>query len=464
VQGPRAREVLTELVPALLEAFSGSGDPDAALLAFDEAMTRMPAAVELFSILKSNANVRELFADILGGAPRLANVVAQRPHVLDAAIDPAVARAPVDETIYDKRVARMARDVPTTEAFLDGARDIAQEEMFLIGVRALSGVTDTKRAGREYAGLAQDLLRATLARVESDFGSEYGGVPGGRCVVVGMGRLGSREMTATSDLDLILIYDFPERAIESDGPRRIHPAQYYTRLTQRLVTALTAATRRGKLYDVDLRLRPSGGKGPVATRFSGFLNYQKSEAETWEHMALTRARVVAGEESLSREVEAAIVDILRAPRDYEKLRRDAREMRELIASEKGEDDPWDLKLAAGGLVDIEFIAQYLVLRHARDHADIRNVDCESVFAAAGRRDLVPNEDADDLIAAYRLISAITQLTRMAIEARFNPDTAAPAVMRRIATAVALPDFRTLEASLGATRKRVRSIFKKIFES
>ena len=222
VQSARAREVLTELVPALLEAFSGSGDPDAALAAFDMAMARMPAAVELFSILKSNAAVRELFGDILGGAPRLANVVAQRPHVLDAAIDPTLLRAQPGEAAYEGRIGEILERAGATEAFLDDIREIAKEEMFLIGVRVLSGALDPAAAGPAYSALACAVVRACLAHVERVFEDDHGRVPGGRCVVIGMGKLGSREMTATSDLDLILLYDFDERSPEFDGRRPLH--------------------------------------------------------------------------------------------------------------------------------------------------------------------------------------------------------------------------------------------------
>ena len=178
---------------------------------------------------------------------------------------------------------------------LDRARDFAAEEMFVIGVRLLSGALDCERAGRAYSALAQGLVAALLTRVGDAFALDHGRVPGGRVAVLAMGKFGSREMTAASDLDLIVVYDFPAEASESDGARRLGAVVYYARLTQRLIAALTAPTKTGKLYDVDLRLRPSGGKGPLATQLTAFKLYQAAEAETWEHMALTRARVVAGE-------------------------------------------------------------------------------------------------------------------------------------------------------------------------
>ena len=463
VQSPRAREVLTELVPALLESFSGSGDADAALDAFDAALMRMPAAVELFSILRANASVRDLFGDILGGAPRLARVVALRPHVLDAAIDPALLQAPTDETAYDGRVGALLKNAGGVEDFLDGMRDLAQEEMFLIGVRTLSNLLDPLDAGRAYAALAGSILRACLAHVESVFAREYGHVAGGRCVVLAMGKLGSREMTASSDLDLVLLYDFDAANPDSDGARPLHAIQYYTRLTQRLVSSLTVATRRGRLYDVDMRLRPSGGQGPVATQMRSFLAYQLHEAETWEHMTLTRARIVAGDVSLGAEVEGVIGAVLRRERDASLLQKAVRDMRALIASEKGEADPWDLKLAAGGVIDVEFIAQYLALRHAHATPDILAVEPAQVIVNAGRLGLIGEADADRLAQAHRLYSTVTQMMRLTTEGPFDPAKVAKGVLRRIASVADCPDFPRLDRQLVETRRLVRALFRRLLD-
>ena len=458
VQSARAREILTELIPALLESFAGSGDADAALCAFDSALTGMPAASELFTILKSNEKLRELFGDILGGAPRLARVIAMRPHVLDAAIDPALLEMPTRERTYDVRAGRLLASARSTEAFLDGARDLLQEEMFLIGVRTLSGVMDPVQSGRAYSDLASALLRATFAHVETAFTSEYGQVPGGRCVIIGMGKLGSCEMTAASDLDLILLYDFDPDRPESVGARPLHALQYYTRLTQRFVSALTVATRRGRLYDVDMRLRPSGGKGPIATQMRSFRTYQFEDAETWEHMALTRARIIGGDGSLCVEVEAVIRDVLARPRNKAKLKRDVYDMRRLIAQEKGEDNPFDLKLAAGGIIDVEFVAQYLILRHAHAYPALLDTDLSVVLMRAAEAGVLAQAQADRLGSAHHLYATVTQMVRLAIEGDFNPRHVASGVLRRIAAAANVPDFPWLARHLDEMRTDVRQIF------
>ena len=464
VRSARAREVLTELTPALLEAFAGSGDADAALAAFDEALARMPASVELLTILRSNAGLRQLFGDVLGSAPRLAEVIAMRPHVLDAAIDPARGAdfaSLLNEKEMKARAESFIAQAKGFEEALDRARDFAAEETFFIGLNLLSGQLDPDRAGLAYSALAEALVAIMLRKVEVAFAAEHGRIRGGRIAVAALGKLGSREMTAASDLDLIVIYDFPADADESDGARPLGPSLYYTRLTQRLLAALTAPTKSGKLYEVDMRLRPSGRKGPLATQFSAFAIYQRDAAETWEHMALTRVRVIAGHPVLGKEVSETVRRTLLRKRDPAKLAREVRAMRALIAAEKGDKDPWHLKLVAGGLIDIEFIAQYLSLAHADARPDILNVSTRRVVEKAGAAGLISPGDAQTLVEAHRLYSDATQLMRLAVSGPFDPAKAASAVKRRIATATGHPDFEAFVAALDEARSKVREALEAI---
>ena len=464
VRSPRAREVLTELTPALLEAFAGSGDADAALQAFDEALARMPASVELMSILRSNASLRELFGDVLGSAPRLAQVIATRPHVLDAAIDPGRSLdfdASFDDEAMGARVETFVSQGQSIEDALNRARDFAAEEMFHIGLNLLSERLDPDRAGRAYSALAQGLIAALLKRVIEAFAAEHGRIRGGQVAIVALGKLGSREMNAASDLDLMLIYDFPADASELDGRKRLGPGLYYARLTQRLISALTAPTKAGRLYEVDMRLRPSGRQGPLATQLASFKLYQEDEAETWEHMALTRARFVAGDKSLGADIGKTARETLTRKRDAVKIAQETRAMRALIAREKGDSDVWDLKLAAGGLIDIEFIAQYLQLLFAHDHPAILDVSTRKVVEEAGRAGLITPDQAEVLIDAHRLYTDATQFMRLSTSGPFDPAKAAAGVKRRIAAANGFPDFEAFAAALGETRKRARAAFEAI---
>jgi glutamate-ammonia-ligase adenylyltransferase len=463
VRTPRAREILTELVPPLLEAFAKSGDADEALANFDTALARMPAAVELFSILRSNPRLCELFGDILGGAPRLAQIVTTNPHVLDATIDPNSLGAPLDEAGFRARASLLLDSGLGTEDFLDALRDFTQDERFSLGLRLYMGMIDPVEAAQAYSALAGTVIAVCLAHVERTFAADHGRVRGGRAIVLGLGKLGSREMTAASDLDLILVYDFDKEHPESHGTRPLHAVQYYTRIAQRLVSALTVATRRGRLYEVDMRLRPSGRQGPLATQFDSFIEYQSKEAETWEHMALTRARVIAGDPSLAVAVEAAIHTVSTCERG-EDLAREVADMRSLIAKAKGDDDPRDLKLVAGGLIDIEFIAQYLVLRYARLAPELLSPSTYGVIAVAGKRGFLEPADADLLLTTHRLYTSVTQILRLTLEVGADPRQASEAVGRRLAKVADLPGVSALEHDLAERQAKVRELFEKLLGS
>ena len=464
VTSARAREVLTELVPALLEAFGKSADPDNALAVFDDALGRMPAAVELFSILKSNRAVLALFADILGSAPRLAGFVANRPHLLDAVIDPAFGAQFGDVATLEKRLSEAVGEPELLEDMLDRLREAGQHEIFLVGARMLSGSLSPALAGQAYADVAEAIIRVALSDVTRRFEAEYGTVPGGRLCVVGMGRLGSREMTATSDLDLVVVYDFNDDEAESvGGARTLAATTYYTRLTQRLISALTVPTRKGTLYEVDMRLRPSGNKGPAATQWKGFRAYQAEEAETWEAMALTRARPLAGDPAFVDAVKGEFHAILTRPRDASKVKNDARTMRDLIAQEKGDDDPWDLKLAKGGLMDIEFIAQVLVLTGATNHPDITVTSTPDIIARARKAGLIDDNEGETLESAYALMRDVFQWQRLTFGADFDPDQTGIALRTRLAQAAGLPDFKILAFHLKDMRSEVRGIFDRFMK-
>ncbi len=233
-------------------------------------------------------------------------------------------------------------------------------------------------------------------------------------------------MTAGSDLDLILLYEFDEEKPESDGRRPLYGAQYFARLTQRIINALTTPTNMGKLYDVDLRLRPSGRSGPVATSLSSFVNYQRSEAWTWEHMALTRARVVSSSPAFKERVEAAIAEALRQERDPGMIARDVLEMRQAIADERGDSERWDIKNAQGGLIDIEFLAQYFALIFGEVHPEILDTQTARVIDKARKLSLLDKEDGEVLIAAVTLYHNLTQILRLCVNGVFEPAKATPA--------------------------------------
>jgi glutamate-ammonia-ligase adenylyltransferase len=456
-----ARERLTEFVPLLVETLGGNDNADAAFAAFDRFLARVPSGVQLFALLQSNRGLLGLLGMILGTAPRLAETIVQRAHVLDALIEPAFFGTLPDRRTLERRLAATLADAQSFEDVLDRARIFGQEQTFLIGVRVLAGTVSVRSAGYAYSDLAEVLLVALLAAVRDEFAAAHGKLKGGAVALVAMGRLGAREMTAASDLDLLLLYDFDEKASASDGRRPLQGAQYFARLTQRLVAAVSAPTAEGTLYPVDFRLRPSGNSGPLATHIDGFAVYQAKDAWTWEHMALTRARVIAGDDKLAAKARAEIAKIVAKPRGRAKVVADVLEMRGMVEDAKGGEGAWDLKQAPGGLIDIEFIAQALQLIHAAKHPEIVATETALVLGAATKAGLLASNDADVLIPALGLYQALIQILRLCVDGVFDPKRAPRELLDRLAEAADLPDFATLDAHLRDTEKAVRATFERV---
>ena len=457
-----ARERLTELTPALLEAFGETRRADEALLRFDEFLAGLPAGIQLFSLLQSNPRLLRLLATIMGTAPRLAAIITRRPHVFDGLLDPLLLSELPSKAYLNERLVAFLNGAEAYEEILDRLRIFTAEQKFLIGMRLLTGSIDATRAGKAFSDLADLTIGAALAAVEEAFAARHGVVPGGRVVILGMGKLGSRELTAGSDVDLILLYDHEQGAEESDGEKPLAPSHYFARLTQRLITAVSAPTAEGVLYELDLRLRPSGNKGPVATHIEAFSKYQRTEAWTWEHMALTRARVVAGEAGLAEEVEANVAEILALPRDAAKIRRDALEMRELIEQEKPPSGIWDLKLVPGGLIDLEFVAQVATLT-GEVEADRRLTSTADVLAHLSSAFADP-QTRQELCDAYALYLALTQVIRLCLGGPLDREGVPPGLADLLLAKTGLPAIGVLEAHLADTAKKVRRHFEALMRS
>ncbi|NEW85874.1 bifunctional [glutamine synthetase] adenylyltransferase/[glutamine synthetase]-adenylyl-L-tyrosine phosphorylase [Rhodopseudomonas sp. WA056] len=450
-----------EFVPALIEELARAEQPDDAINAFDRLLQALHRGGRLISLLSQNRDLLTLVALVLGAAPRLGDMLARQPQIMDGLIDPRFFGAMPDQAELSARLAVTLADAGSYEEFLDRLRLFGQESLFLIGTRILSGTVPTQQAAVAFADVAEGIVGTVHGLVSEQFASTYGRVKDQQTAILAMGKLGSREMTASSDLDLILIYDFDDDAPDSDGERSLHGAQYFARFTQRLISAFTTRTNYGVLYDVDMRLRPSGRAGPVASRLDAFAAYQEQEAWTWEHLALTRARVISASPEFRRRIEQVIRAVLTRPRDAAIIANDVAEMRRAIAQEKGEDDVWDLKYAAGGMVDIDFIAQYLQLVHAHQAPDILHANTLAALDNATRLGFLAQSDAEVLRPAARLYQDLTQILRLCVSETFKPDTAGDDLLRVLVRAGDAPDFSSLEARVKETQAEVRAIFDRL---
>jgi glutamate-ammonia-ligase adenylyltransferase len=459
----RAREILTELVPELLRIFGATPHPDAALRRFDQFLAHLPAGVQLFSLFHANPGLLALVAEIMAGAPQLAEHLAQRPALLDPVLTQGFFDPPPGRAELAAELDQVMTGVRDFEETLDRLRRWAGERRFQVGVQLLRRALDGAQAGAALADIAETALAALLPRVEAEFASRHGRVPGGSFAVIGMGRIGSREMTLASDLDLILIYDAPPVSETSDGPHQLPVTAYFARLSQRLISAITAPTAEGRLYDVDMRLRPSGEAGPIASHFAGFARYQSESAWTWEHMALTRARPVAGDPGLCQRISATLAAVLRSPRDPEELVIDVAGMRRRVAEENPRPSPWDLRNRPGGLIDLEFIIQYLTLRHAASSPQILRRGTAEAIAALGEAGLLPPQAQHELgeaAALFRNVQAVLTLL-----GHGSPSTAVLAEpdAAPLMAGVGAVDFARLDADITAAAARVSSWYDRLVE-
>ena len=456
MRSQRARELMTELIPGLLAAFGRTPNPDTALLRFDQFLERLPAGVQLLSLFHANPGLLDTVAEIMGGVPRLAEQLAHRPSLLDGLLgqgffDPLPAQPELAAEF--SRALAFARHY---EELLDAARRWVHDKRFRIGVQILRGLLDGASAGAAFADVAESVIAELLPRIAAEHARSHGIVPGGEIAVLALGKLGGREMTVTSDLDLILVYDAPAAVEASDGAKPLPVSTYYIRLWARVVNALTTLTQEGTLYEIDMRLRPSGTKGPIATSFEAFQRYHAESAWTWEHMALTRARPVAGSPTLAARVMAEIGAILTRSREPDRLVHEVEDMRRRIAEQHRRPPIWDVKHRRGGLIDLEFVAQYLQLRHAHDRPDTPQQNTGTALEALAASGVLEPTAATELQEALELWRDVQGLLKLTVEEPFDEAGASPALRTILAQGAGAIDFEHLKADMSAAAARVRS--------
>ena len=438
LRSDRAQAIFRRLRPRLLKELARTANPDEALVALDGFLAGLPAGVQIFALFEANPTLIELIVDIAGSAPALARYLSRNAAVLDGVIGGSFwGDWPGMGALRAELAARLAL-AGDYEARLDAARRWMKEWHFRIGVHHLRGLIDGFEAGKQYADLAEAVVGVIWDEATADFALKHGAMPGRGAVMIGMGSVGAARLNAGSDLDLIVIYD--AQGVEmSDGPRPLATRPYYARLTQGVVTALTAQMPEGRLYEVDMRLRPSGRAGPVATGLDSFTTYQETEAWTWEHLALTRARMLAGNPALGGAVEAFRRDLLAAKGRGPGVRGDVAEMRARLQGAKPAQGAWDAKNGPGRIMDIELAAQTLALLAA---SPARGVERQIAAGAGGR---MPDSDAQALLSAYRLQWRLHAAARLLSDEALDLDRlgeGARAFILRETGAASVPDLQS----------------------
>jgi glutamate-ammonia-ligase adenylyltransferase len=455
----RGRELFTRLAPRLLEALQATGTPDAAFLRFSDFFSHLSSGVQIQSLFLAQPRLFHLVVEVLAYAPELARTLARSPAAMDAMLDQGFYDG-LDQDDLKALEAGVARAMTEDgfEAAMDAVRRSHREQAFRIGVQVLSGSATAASAGPAFAGLADACIRSLAAAVLAEV-ERIGGVFPGEVAVVALGKAGSREMTAGSDLDLMTLYR-PSRDGAQSTIKGWAAETFYARFTQRLMSALSAPTAEGGLYDVDLRLRPSGTQGPLAVSLKAFEGYYEGEAETWEYLALTRARVVwSTAPAFATSAAKAIETALRRPRDPARTAKDVRAMRALMDKERPPKGFWDLKLSKGGLVDVEFAAQYLQIAHAAEGGPLvpHTGEALSAMHAAG---MAP-DGVGDLLAAWALQQDLSQVLKVALPEAGDPTGEPDPFKALLAKAGHADSFKALADELKARRSAARKAYEAV---
>jgi glutamate-ammonia-ligase adenylyltransferase len=459
LRSDRARALIAKMLSPLLVALARQPQPDTAFSRFDILLFRLPAGVQLLSLFQRNPHLLDRIASILGAAPWLADHLASHPAALDGLLHPE------DDPDPGQRLRSRLRGASTLEDIINITRRMVREEEFALAVGTMDGRLNADTGGTQRTALADAVLAAMLEPVMTDFAGRFGKVRSGGMAVVALGKTGSREMMAGSDLDLMLIYDHPEDATESRGglkTRTLPASTWFVRAAHAYVAAVTAPGADGPLYAVDMRLRPSGNKGPVAVSLRSFQHYHANSAWTWERLALTRARVIAGPPALRARIEAAITEALTHAGTPDLIRTDTAAMRARLARDMPPIGPWDVKLRPGGQIEVEFIAQSLQLVHMPEHPEIHSETTRIALRQLADAGILSDAEAVTLIRAGLIWRTVQGMLRILLGRGAHRDlseaTAAPLLSAVAQIGIQAVDSADLLLKLDDVAREVRAIF------
>jgi glutamate-ammonia-ligase adenylyltransferase len=442
-----AQEALEAVLPTLVPALAAAPDPERAFVRLDAMLERLPSAINFFRLLEARPGLATLLTQILTHAAPLAEELARRPALLDGLID-ATALEPVGAV--PALVAAMGSEPDADYGQrLDHVRRMVGERRFALGAQIVAGVADPLDVAAGYARVAEAAIETLAAAAVAEFARAHGRVPGSEFVVLALGRMGGAALTHASDLDLIYLFtgDF---AAESDGAKPLGATLYYNRLASRVTAALSVPTAAGPLYPVDTRLRPSGAQGPLAVSLDSFARYQRAEAWTWEHMALTRARPVFGSPGARAAVQDIIDRVLAGERVARDIVADARRMRADMGAHKPPQGPVDAKLLPGGLVDLEFATHVVQLVRRIGFAPHLGEAIDALIGAG----LAPSA----LRPAHDLLTRLLVTLRLVAPDAQAPD---PSTAALVARALGLADWDAVVATLAATREDVERFWREV---
>ncbi|HCB2206079.1 TPA: bifunctional [glutamate--ammonia ligase]-adenylyl-L-tyrosine phosphorylase/[glutamate--ammonia-ligase] adenylyltransferase [Citrobacter farmeri] len=408
--GPRGRQVLDHLMPHLLSDVCTRQDAFLPLSRITPLLVGIVTRTTYLELLSEFPGALKHLISLCAASPMVASQLARYPLLLDELLDPNTLYQPTATDAYRDELRQYLLRVPEDdeEQQLEALRQFKQTQLLRIAAADIAGTLPVMKVSDHLTWLAEAMIDAVVQQAWLQMVARYGQPThladrdGRGFAVVGYGKLGGWELGYSSDLDLIFLHDCPVDVM-TDGDREIDGRQFYLRLAQRIMHLFSTRTSSGILYEVDARLRPSGAAGMLVTSAESFADYQKNEAWTWEHQALVRARVVYGDPQLTSQFDTVRRDIMTLPRDGKTLQTEVREMREKMRAHLGNKhrDRFDIKADEGGITDIEFITQYLVLRYAHDKPKLtRWSDNVRILELLAQNDIMDEQEAMALTHAY----------------------------------------------------------------
>lgn len=456
----RSRAVLTKLMPLLIKSFAEAPYPDAAFTRFDEFLGRVPAGTQIFSMLYMNPSIMDLLAEIMGGYQQLALSLTKNPTLLDYVLAPEFYDSLPDmEYLKNNLEELISANSDDIEGIFESIKDWANDRKFRVGIQFLRGEIDSDEVFLNLSNIAETVIKTLQVHIEKDFVEDFGEIEGGKFSCIALGKLGSRELTFNSDLDLVFVYDFPQYIFSADKSD-VNPSSYYLRMANKIVYALSSISRTGKLYEVDLRLRPLGESGPIATSLRSFDEYynpgrSEGAAWVWEYMALTRARVIGASEEFNKEIEHLIKEKLYYNWEEETLNSGAKYIYKKFRQSSKPNGEMDIKKSVGGIFDLEFMIRFMQLKNLNKYPDIYSIRTEETIKSLKKFKILNKEDSDNIFAAYEFFKDIQNILRITSEIKINNYT-----KKLLCEFLNLKNYAELQKKLEFHKSRVKNIFDK----
>ena len=465
-----ASERTARIGAALLAEIAASADPDQALRTFGDLIARRGAAWSIWRLLDENPAIVRLLGSIFGASAYLARTLVDTPELIDLLIE-------LGQTPPSRSVAQVAADLAARiqgvdpgdpEQLWSAIAEVKNGHVLRVGLADFAGALDPLAVCAELTAIAEACLDRALAIVCAQLAERHGRPPGdARLAVLGLGKLGGRELGYAADLDVVFVYTADDG--ESDGAAPLAAVEWFSRCAQRLLGALRQRTPRGRLYEIDTRLRPAGSQGLLVTSLAGWRRYHTEDARLWERQALTKLRPVAGDRALGAQVERLAADTVygqppEASGGARAIAEAILQMRDRIERELGggaAKQRGDLKVGPGGIVDIEFAAQYLQLAHGHAHLALRTTATAAVLEAAAAAGIAPARDLELLAQGYRFLRKIEHRLRVVHDQPIQRLPEARDELDKLARRSGFPDGGVLLEHVERWQREIRAAYLRL---